>query len=489
MNVPKRFNVVALLALVAFPWEQNTNAAAHAVPQAARPRRRMARSAPFAELQKLVDSVPEVVEELEELALVDEVVEEPVQELAQNDDVPEVAQVATPEVVEVAPEPEAPKAPEPVLVLDETPVVEEEVVVVEPVAPVEAPVHTAASAPESKGFSLASAFNTKNPAWLILLFAFLWGLLVSFTPCVYPLIPITAAVLQSQATTSAVRNFTLAMSYVLGTATVYAALGYLAATTTIIFGQWAGNPWVIAFIVVFMLYLALSMFGYYNLYVPRFLTARKGGEVRGSLLWSYVAGAIAGTIASPCLSPALLTVLLYVSTLGSPIMGFLTLFSFSLGIGVLLLIVGTSSAALSLLPRAGAWLHEVKNVFGFLLLLLAVYFVSLNPSLTFFGFTVQTGYATTAALVGAIALLAGLFYLRSGRKCLVAKQPPKRAPLSLENAEQALAEHQAKHADYVVHCTIGYVKMLFAVLLLGGAALLFVDAYLARCGMGFLNLW
>ncbi len=124
-----------------------------------------------------------------------------------------------------------------------------------------------------------------------------------------------------------------------------------------------------------------------------------------------------------------------------------------------------------------------------MLLLLAVYFVSLNPSLTLLGITIPTGYATTAALAGFIALIAGLFYLRSGRKCLVAKQPPKRAPLSLEDAEGALAEHQAKHADYVMHCTIGYVKMIFAILLLGAAALLFIDAYLARCGMGFMNLW
>ena len=170
-------------------------------------------------------------------------------------------------------------------------------------------------------------------------------------------------------------------------------------------------------------------------------------------------------------------------------MGFLTLLSFSLGMGLLLLIIGTSSAALALLPRAGAWLYEIKNVFGYLLLLLAVYFISLNPSLTFFGITIPTGPATTTALVGLIALLAGMYYLRESRKCLSGKKPPKRSPLSLEDAEAALAEHQAKHADYVIHCTGGYAKFLVAMLLFGLAALLLVEAYLARCGMSFLNLW
>ena len=443
MQKLKRFSAVALLALCAFPWEQSTNAAAHVIEQSTRPRR-IRRMAPQQHevLQEvaqeaLPDVVHEVVDDVQEVALA-----EHVELLAQLNDIAEPEMPNTPEV---AREPHAAAMP----------------------------------ADSGEGFSLARAFSTTTPAWLVLIFAFLWGILVSFTPCVYPMIPITAAVMQSQATTSALRNVVLASSYILGMATVYATLGYLAATTTLIFGQWAGNPWVIGFVVLFLLYLALAMFGYYDIYIPRFLTKRKGIEARGSLIWSFIAGAIAGTVSSPCLSPALFTVLLYVSTLGDPLMGFLTLFAFSLGMGVLLMIVGTSSAALSLLPRAGAWLYEVKNVFGFLLLLLSVYFISINPSLTFAGVTIPTGYPTTAALVGLIALLAGLYYLRAGRKCLLTKRPPRRVGEELG----------PKHTEYIMHCTGGYAKVIISTLLLGGAALMLVEAYLARCGMGFLNLW
>ncbi len=471
----KRFSIVALLALCVFPWEQSTNAAVHAIEQPARVRR-VRRALPQAPepLQEVVlaqeealqeDSFASVMAELESAFAREDV------EVAQLDDAPGQASEAAMQEVKVAEPPAKQKVmPAEDLKAMPGPAIPAPEMVTQAPAPAPA---------EGDGFSLARAFSTSTPVWLVLIFAFLWGILVSFTPCVYPLIPITAAVLQSQATTSATRNFALAASYVLGTAVVYTSLGYLVASTTIIFGQWAGNPWVIGFVVAFLLYLALSMFGYYEIYIPRFLVKRTGGEVRGSLLWSFVAGIIAGTVASPCLSPALITVLLYVSTLGNPVLGFLTLFSFSMGMGILLLIVGTSSAALSLLPRAGTWLYEVKNVFGYLLLLLAVYFISINPSLTFFGVTIPTGYATTAGLVGLIALLGGLYYLRAGRKCLVGKRPPRRVGEALS----------AKHTDYIIHCTGGYAKIIIGLILLGSAALLLVDAYLARCGMAFLNLW
>ena len=207
----------------------------------------------------------------------------------------------------------------------------------------------------------------------MLLLAFVAGLLVSFTPCVYPMIPITLGILQSQATQSVSRNFMLTFSYVLGLAAVHATLGYIAATTSIVFGQWLANPWFILFMILFFLYFAFSMFGFYEIYMPRFLSSSSQGSPRGSLLSSFLFGVISGTAASPCLTPVLAVILGFVAHQGSPLFGVAALFLFALGMGTLLIVVGTFSGMLVLLPRAGMWMESVKKVFGFMMLAACVY--------------------------------------------------------------------------------------------------------------------
>ena len=209
----------------------------------------------------------------------------------------------------------------------------------------------------------------------VLFFAFLAGVLTSFTPCIYPLIPITIGILQSQATPSLWNNFLLSFFYVCGMAFVYALLGYLAATTTIIFGQWLANPWLIAFVILVLIYLAFSMFGFYELKLPAFFTRKRDLKVGGSILYSFLFGMISGTVASPCLTPALVILLGFVTKSASPILGFFTLWFFAFGMGMLLLIIGTSSTTITLLPRSGLWMVEVKRFFGFLLLAMCIYFL------------------------------------------------------------------------------------------------------------------
>ncbi|MFH1461611.1 MAG: cytochrome c biogenesis protein CcdA [bacterium] len=239
----------------------------------------------------------------------------------------------------------------------------------------------------------------KSPFYLIIL-AFLVGILTSFTPCVYPMIPITLGILQTQASTSLSRNFLLALSYVLGISTVYAILGYVAATTTVIFGQWLSNPWLVLFISIFFIYLAFSMFGFYEIKIPNFLTKRDNVKVKGSFIYSFIFGAISGTVASPCLTPAIAILLSFVAKLGSPIIGFLTLFFFALGMGILLIVIGTFSTSLNVLPRAGMWMVEVKIFFGFVLLAMSIYFF--QPFLG--GNAGLKAYAT-------LCLIAGMYYL------------------------------------------------------------------------------
>ncbi len=229
------------------------------------------------------------------------------------------------------------------------------------------------------------AAHPTAPLYLLAV-AFLAGVLVSFTPCIYPMIPITAGILQSQASKSLFYNFLSSLSYVIGIATVYALLGYLSAKTSVMFGSWLGAPWFLVIMISFFLYLAFSMFGFYELYIPRFLLRQSNASGQGSLLHMFTLGIFSGTVASPCLTPALAMLLGIVAKQGSPLVGLMTLFSFALGMGVLLIIVGTFSSTLTMLPQAGSWMEEVKKLFGFLMVSVCVYFLhTFLPSMvTFF---------------------------------------------------------------------------------------------------------
>lgn len=224
-------------------------------------------------------------------------------------------------------------------------------------------------------------FSTERSKFSILILAFLMGLLTSFTPCIYPMIPLTIGIMQAQASTSIWRNFFLALSYVFGIATIYSIMGYVTATTTVIFGQWLSSPWVIALLILFFIYFAFSMFGFYELHLPAFLTRRANVSVKGSFLSSFLFGMISGTVASPCLTPALAIILSFIAKVGNPIFGFLTMWCFAFGMGFLLLLIGAFSTTLNLLPRSGIWMIEIQKFFGFVLLAMCIYL--LQPFLAY----------------------------------------------------------------------------------------------------------
>lgn len=247
-----------------------------------------------------------------------------------------------------------------------------------------------------------TADNQQGSIFYLLILAFFAGLMTSFTPCVYPMIPITVSVLQLQAAVSLKYNFLSALSYVLGLSTVYATLGYFAATTSVLFGNWVANPWVIMLIALFFLYMAFSLFGFYEMRVPRLLSSNYEIAPQGSLTKIFLLGMISGTFASPCITPALAVLLTIVAKLASPILGFLMLFLFSLGMGIVLVLIGTFSGALSLLPRSGEWMIEVKRVMGFGMLGACAYFL-----------TPLIGDMTVVMLYGVILCVAGLYFVIS----------------------------------------------------------------------------
>ena len=217
--------------------------------------------------------------------------------------------------------------------------------------------------------------------WLTLGLFFALGIGLTFTPCVFPMIPILSALIVGQGTGGDTarqargRAFRLSLAYIGGMALTYTGAGVLAALSGAYLAAFFQNPWVLgAFSGVFVL-LSLSMFGFYDLQFPavirdRFLAVGRGGHLVGS----FVMGALAVLIVSPCIAAPLAGALLYISQTGNVVLGGSALLALSLGMGLPLLIIGTSAG--HLLPRAGRWMDTVKAVFGVLLLGVAILLAS-----------------------------------------------------------------------------------------------------------------
>ncbi|HHT9106726.1 MAG TPA: protein-disulfide reductase DsbD family protein [Candidatus Wujingus californicus] len=223
-----------------------------------------------------------------------------------------------------------------------------------------------------------------------LILIFLAGVGLSFTPCVYPMIPITVAVIGGQTSgeqTTArkpLKAFFLSLIYVLGIAIVYSALGVTAASTGALFGTALQSPWVIGFVVAVFVGLALSMFGVYYLRVPSFISDRLGKKTGKGVAGVFVMGLVSGIVASPCIGPALASLLVYIASTGNKFMGFWMLFVFAWGLGVLLIVLGTFSGAIKAIPKSGAWMEIVERIFGILMLGAALYYLRLIISETAF---------------------------------------------------------------------------------------------------------
>jgi thiol:disulfide interchange protein DsbD len=248
-----------------------------------------------------------------------------------------------------------------------------------------------APAASAQGFTVqisdlevARLFEAGGP--LIVLASFLgFGVLLAFTPCVLPMIPILSGVIVGEGRQlGKLRALLLSLAYVLGMAVTYAAAGVAAAWSGSMLAAALQNAWVLgAFALVFVA-LALSMFGVYELQLPGFLHHRlhaTHGRLRGGRMASVAAmGALSAVIVSPCVAAPLAGALLYISQTQDVALGGSALFAMALGMGIPLLAVGVSEGAL--LPRSGPWMVRVKHVFGVLLLAVAVWIVwpVLRPS-------------------------------------------------------------------------------------------------------------
>lgn len=202
------------------------------------------------------------------------------------------------------------------------------------------------------------------------------GLLLAFTPCVFPMIPILSSIVAGQGIQTTTRKaFSLSLAYVLAMALTYTIAGVVAGLTGANLQAAFQDPWIVgAFSLVFVA-LALSMFGFYELQVPSALQSKlttlsnqqRSGTVAGAAIMGFLSALIVG----PCVAAPLAGALIYISQSGDAIIGGLALFSLSMGMGTPLLLIGTSAG--KLLPRVGDWMNIVKASFGVMLLALAVW--------------------------------------------------------------------------------------------------------------------
>lgn len=202
------------------------------------------------------------------------------------------------------------------------------------------------------------------------------GLLTSLTPCVYPMIPITAGILGGQGAKerSRLKTLQLTLLYVLGLALVYATLGLIAGLTGTLFGTISSNPWAYFIFGNLLLLAGLAMLDVIPVVVPERLMNWASG-VGGQSPWGvFLMGATSGLVAAPCGAPAFAAVLTWVSGTQSGVLGFIYLFVFSLGMTAVLVAIGLSAGTLSALPRAGAWMRWIKLVAGIVMLGMAEYY-------------------------------------------------------------------------------------------------------------------
>ncbi|WP_170304245.1 protein-disulfide reductase DsbD [Duganella radicis] len=252
--------------------------------------------------------------------------------------------------------------------------------------------------------SLAQRTLQSGSVWRIGGAFLVFGLLLSFTPCVLPMVPILSSIIVGEGSVTRKRGLLLAGAYSIGMALVYTSLGVAAGLAGEGLAGALQKPWVLLTFGALLFALALSMFDVYQLQLPSALQSRltesSGRQSGGKMIGVFIMGALSALIVGPCVAGPLAGALLYISQTGNAVTGGWALFAMATGMSVPLLLTGLSAG--SLLPRAGGWMNGVKKVFGLLLIAVAIWMISPVLPVT-----------ANMALWGAFAILCAVF-LRIG---------------------------------------------------------------------------
>ena len=213
-------------------------------------------------------------------------------------------------------------------------------------------------------------------AWyLTFLSVFGAGVLTSFTPCVYPMIPITVGIIGAQEKRGKLNAFLLSLVYATGLALTYATLGIVAAMTGQFFGKISANPITLIVVANIIILFALAMMDVFSIPMPAFLRGGSSGPNKGGFIGAFVMGLASGLIMAPCTTPVLGVLLAFVATQQNVVYGALLLLTFAFGMNILLILVGTFTGLVTALPKSGVWMVRVKIAMGLLLLAMGEYFL------------------------------------------------------------------------------------------------------------------
>ncbi len=210
----------------------------------------------------------------------------------------------------------------------------------------------------------------------IILIMFIGGFLTAFTPCVYPLIPVTIGIISSINRENKKSPLLLSLIYASGIIITYTVLGVVAGLGSFTFGNYMGSPLFVWILFIIFFALGLSMTGFYEIQLPQSLTNRIV-NIKGSGNTSvFLMGLVAGFVAAPCTGPILASALIYISTGGSPLLGGLYLFSYAAGLSIIFIVAGIFSGLLSKLPKSGRWMIVVRSIFAVAIISYALYLLN-----------------------------------------------------------------------------------------------------------------
>lgn len=311
-----------------------------------------------------------------------------------------------------------------------------------PPAPAEPQPVEAQAAPESDGMvseqdAIAAKLSGGNTVLTLLTF-FGLGLLLAFTPCVFPMIPILSGIIVGQGSEiSTKKALALSVAYVLAMALTYTIVGVLAGLFGANIQAWFQNPWVLSTFAIIFVLLSLSMFGFYELQMPASIQSKltniSNKQEGGKLASAAIMGVLSALIVGPCVTAPLIGALIYIGQTGDAILGGMALFALSMGMGAPLILIGASAG--KLLPRAGMWMEAVKGVFGVMLLGVAIWLLE----------RILPVYATL--ILSSLLLIASAVYMGALR--------------------QIPAEKSGWHTLWK---GLGFAMLVFGVLLMIGAA-------------------
>ncbi len=264
---------------------------------------------------------------------------------------------------------------------------------------------------------IAEALKTGSDFWSLSL-ALLAGFLSALTPCVYPLIPITLSVMGARRYDSRLQGFLVASSYVFGMSLVYSLLGFLFASLGLVAGSLMQSPLILSIVAGVFFLMALVMFGLINLVVPSGLMDKLGSLGGQGFKGAFLMGLVAGLVAAPCTGPVLGFILTLIASEQNISLGLSLMVSFSLGLGLPFLVLGTFSSLLSHLPKSGPWMDRIKLMLGALMVGASLYYIGLASG-------IMGNILNAFGQMGSLALL---FNLLLGAILVLAKAPFSQHP-------------------------------------------------------------